>query len=121
MAKTITFDDAVKQEQFDQINLGVMAQEVAETHALCDSTHSPVVYSHNDLLAGNILVLGEDLSLDKVPLDVQFIDFEYGCYGFRGFDWGVHRSFCFSQYIDKLNPKTVYAYYTNKDHRIKVS
>lgn len=40
-----------------------------------------LVFSHNDLLTGNILV-----SEDKK--DVRFIDYEYASYNFRGFDIG---------------------------------
>jgi len=41
-----------------------------------------VVYCHHDLLAGNIMKM-EDGS-------VQFIDFEYGSYGYRAFDIANH-------------------------------
>lgn len=93
MAKTLTFDDPAKAAKYLRVDFGMMEREAAAVQALCDSTHSPVVYSHNDLLAGNILALGaprdEDLAnLSHVQL--QFIDFEYGGYGFRGFDWGNH-------------------------------
>ncbi len=40
-----------------------------------------VVFSHNDLLANNILICEPG----KV---IKFIDFEYSCYNFRTFDIG---------------------------------
>lgn len=40
-----------------------------------------IVFSHNDLLAGNVLV-------GKENKNILFIDFEYGAYNFRGFDIG---------------------------------
>ena len=43
------------------------------------------VFCHNDLLAGNILYLPEKKS-------VKLIDFEYGCYNYRGYDFANH--FC---------------------------
>lgn len=47
---------------------------------------SPVVFAHNDLLCGNILV-----SLDE-SRTVSFVDFEYSAYNYRGFDVGNY--FC---------------------------
>ncbi|KIH65908.1 Choline/ethanolamine kinase [Ancylostoma duodenale] len=64
---------------------------------------SPVVFSHNDLQEGNILLVadyhlaedgsirnqsGEDVTMDPLVL----IDFEYCSYNYRGFDLGNH--FC---------------------------
>ncbi|GBG32215.1 Choline/ethanolamine kinase [Hondaea fermentalgiana] len=44
-------------------------------------------FCHNDLLAGNVLYVE-----DSSPPRMQFIDFEYGKYNFRGFDFANH--FC---------------------------
>lgn len=44
---------------------------------------SPIVFSHNDLLYGNII-------FDEQKEEAHFIDYEYGCYAFRGFDIGNH-------------------------------
>lgn len=44
---------------------------------------SPIVFSHNDLLYGNIIY-------DEEKGEAHFIDYEYGCYAFRGFDIGNH-------------------------------
>lgn len=46
---------------------------------------SPIVFCHNDLQEGNILY-------DRENDVLRFIDFEYGNYNFRGFDFGNH--FC---------------------------
>lgn len=48
-----------------------------------------VVFSHNDLLPGNILVLGGKHTPDT-DADITFIDFEYGMPAPRGFDIGNH-------------------------------
>jgi len=58
------------------------------------------VFCHNDLLSGNILCLKNNSK------KVQFVDFEYGCYNFRGFDIANH--FCeyagFDSNFDKSYP-----------------
>uniref|UniRef100_UPI001CD86AD4 choline kinase alpha-like n=1 Tax=Solea senegalensis TaxID=28829 RepID=UPI001CD86AD4 len=53
--------------------------------SLLDSTHSPVVFCHNDCQEGNILLL-------KNQNKLMLIDFEYSSYNYRGFDVGNH--FC---------------------------
>ncbi|KAJ1670554.1 hypothetical protein GGF38_001444 [Coemansia sp. RSA 25] len=45
--------------------------------------HSPVVFGHNDLLSGNIIMAE---SKDAV----SFIDYEYAMYNYRGFDIANH-------------------------------
>lgn len=94
MARALEFQDQCKKVAHAALDFDAMATEVAEAQELCDSTHSPVVFCHNDLLAGNVLLLGgssERSVEDMADLKVQLIDFEYGCYSFRGFDWGVYR------------------------------
>lgn len=66
---------------------------------------SPIVFSHNDLLYGNIIYdqekgntfrkfLNHQSAFDIFYLykleEANFIDYEYGCYAFRGFDIGNH-------------------------------
>ncbi|XP_044918521.1 choline/ethanolamine kinase isoform X2 [Felis catus] len=55
---------------------------------LLDSTPSPVVFCHNDIQEGNILLLSEPENTDRLML----VDFEYSSYNYRGFDIGNH--FC---------------------------
>ncbi|XP_041610915.1 choline/ethanolamine kinase isoform X1 [Vulpes vulpes] len=55
---------------------------------LLDSTPSPVVFCHNDVQEGNILLLSEPENTDRLML----VDFEYSSYNYRGFDIGNH--FC---------------------------
>ncbi len=56
---------------------------------------APIVLLHNDALAGNVMVpnsfraSGTASPLDPTP-DVTLIDFEYSCYGPRGFDLANH-------------------------------
>uniref|UniRef100_UPI0037E8D40F choline/ethanolamine kinase isoform X2 n=1 Tax=Semicossyphus pulcher TaxID=241346 RepID=UPI0037E8D40F len=64
--------------------------ELESLRALLAATPSPVVFCHNDVQEGNILMLEEkdQSSTDRLML----IDFEYSSYNYRGFDFGNH--FC---------------------------
>ncbi|KAI8987582.1 kinase-like domain-containing protein [Mycotypha africana] len=74
-----------------------------------ETLESPIVFSHNDLLYGNIIFdeeKGTEKKTNKLkastsvgfritffahPIEeANFIDYEYGCYAFRGFDIGNH-------------------------------
>lgn len=57
--------------------------------AMIAKVNSPVIFSHNDLQEGNILVC-EDAPLKEDRL--VFIDYEYCSYNYRGFDLANH--FC---------------------------
>lgn len=57
--------------------------EVVEIKELTDLLNAPVVFAHNDLLSGN-LMLNEDEE------KLYIIDFEYGSYSYRGYDIGNH-------------------------------
>nr|XP_020470354.1 choline kinase alpha-like [Monopterus albus] len=66
-----------------------LPKEMDVLKSLLESTHSPVVFCHNDCQEGNILLLnGSQTSEQKLML----IDFEYSSYNYRGFDIGNH--FC---------------------------
>ncbi|PWA24883.1 hypothetical protein CCH79_00010149, partial [Gambusia affinis] len=67
-----------------------LPQEMETLKLLLESTHSPVVFCHNDCQEGNILLLKGRHSSDKQKL--MLIDFEYSSYNYRGFDIGNH--FC---------------------------
>ncbi|XP_070829092.1 choline/ethanolamine kinase [Chaetodon trifascialis] len=64
--------------------------ELESLRALLAATPSPVVFCHNDIQEGNILMLEDrdETSTDRLML----IDFEYSSYNYRGFDFGNH--FC---------------------------
>ncbi|XP_023284081.1 choline/ethanolamine kinase-like [Seriola lalandi dorsalis] len=64
--------------------------ELESLRALLAATPSPVVFCHNDVQEGNILMLEER---DHSPVEkLMLIDFEYSSYNYRGFDFGNH--FC---------------------------
>ncbi|XP_030650265.1 choline kinase alpha [Chanos chanos] len=67
-----------------------LPQELENLKCLLDSTHSPVVFCHNDCQEGNILLLSGRENYDRQRL--MLIDFEYSSYNYRGFDIGNH--FC---------------------------
>ncbi|XP_067356918.1 choline kinase alpha isoform X2 [Channa argus] len=67
-----------------------LPQEMDMLKSLLESTHSPVVFCHNDCQEGNILLLKGCQTSDKRKL--MLIDFEYSSYNYRGFDIGNH--FC---------------------------
>ncbi|XP_077372388.1 choline kinase alpha isoform X1 [Festucalex cinctus] len=67
-----------------------LQQEMDWLKCLLESTHSPVVFCHNDCQEGNILLLKGHHQSDKQKL--MLIDFEYSSYNYRGFDIGNH--FC---------------------------
>ncbi|XP_040893501.1 choline kinase alpha isoform X1 [Toxotes jaculatrix] len=67
-----------------------LPQEMDLLKSLLESTHSPVVFCHNDCQEGNILLLKDRQTSDKQKL--MLIDFEYSSYNYRGFDIGNH--FC---------------------------
>uniref|UniRef100_A0A8C2JTH5 Ethanolamine kinase n=1 Tax=Cyprinus carpio TaxID=7962 RepID=A0A8C2JTH5_CYPCA len=63
-----------------------LPQEMDSLKCLLESTPSPVVFCHNDLQEGNILLLNGRENTDRQRL--MLIDFEYSSYNYRGFDIG---------------------------------
>ena len=74
--------------------------QIDETKAACDAINSPIVFSHNDMLSGNILIVErshdhqvvgkEEASTSNVGEGdryiggtMQFIDYEYSAAGYR--------------------------------------
>nr|XP_043628970.1 probable ethanolamine kinase [Erigeron canadensis] len=82
-ASGLTFDDPEKQKIYGQISFKEVCDEITKLQELTGRLGAPVVFAHNDLLSGNIM-----LNEDKEKL--YFIDFEYGSYSYRGFDIGNH-------------------------------
>uniref|UniRef100_A0A3Q0QUB5 Ethanolamine kinase n=1 Tax=Amphilophus citrinellus TaxID=61819 RepID=A0A3Q0QUB5_AMPCI len=64
--------------------------ELKSLRALLAATPSPVVFCHNDVQEGNILMLEDKTHSSREKL--MLIDFEYSSYNYRGFDFGNH--FC---------------------------
>ncbi|KAI7903354.1 kinase-like domain-containing protein [Cokeromyces recurvatus] len=69
----------------EEYNLERLASEIEECKKILESTHSPIVFAHNDTQYGNILRLEKSNEL-------VIVDFEYAGYNPRGFDIANH--FC---------------------------
>ncbi|WJX67586.1 ethanolamine kinase [Trifolium repens] len=82
-ASVLKFDDGKKQKTYETVSFKELHEEIHDLQMLCDRLKSPVLFSHNDLLSGNIMINHEE---DKLYL----IDYEYASYNYRGFDIGNH-------------------------------
>lgn len=82
-ASALKFDDTDKQMKYDTISFNEVTDVIMELKDLTDLLNAPVVFAHNDLLSGN-LMLNEDEG------KLYFIDFEYGSYSYRGYDIANH-------------------------------
>ncbi|ELR50795.1 Choline/ethanolamine kinase, partial [Bos mutus] len=74
--------------QMNLLEMYSLKDEMGNLRKLLDTTPSPVVFCHNDIQEGNILLLSEPKNTDSLML----VDFEYSSYNYRGFDIGNH--FC---------------------------
>ncbi|KAJ8531008.1 hypothetical protein K7X08_025739 [Anisodus acutangulus] len=102
-ASTLQFDDGEKKIKYEIILFEKVHNEIIGLKELTDHLNAPVVFAHNDLLSGN-LILNEDKG------KLYFIDFEYGSYNYRGFDIGNH----FNEYAGY---DCDYTLYPNKDEQ----
>ncbi|KAJ4708292.1 Choline/Ethanolamine kinase [Melia azedarach] len=102
-ASALEFDDIEKQKMYETISFKEVQKEVVELKELAGLLNAPLVFAHNDLLSGNIMVNDEQ---DKL----YFIDFEYGSYNYRGYDIGNH----FNEYAGY---DCDYSLYPNKDEQ----
>ncbi|KAI4379459.1 hypothetical protein MLD38_005754 [Melastoma candidum] len=102
-ASNLTFDDTEKQRKYDTISFKEIHDELVELKALTSSLNAPIVFAHNDLLCGNIMLNDEEEKL-------YFIDFEYSSYNYRGYDIGNH----FSEYAGY---DCDYSLYPSKDEQ----
>ncbi|KAJ6824083.1 putative ethanolamine kinase [Iris pallida] len=82
-AAVLKFDDDEKQARYKTISFTEVCGEVNELKELTDFLHAPLVFSHNDLLSGNLM-------LNEKEEKLYFIDFEYGSYSYRGYDIANH-------------------------------
>ncbi|KAH3765158.1 choline kinase alpha [Pelomyxa schiedti] len=82
-AMQVTFDDPKKKLQLSELGLEKLGGEIDELQGYLRKIDSPMCFCHNDLLGGNIMYDNESKKL-------CFIDFEYGSYNYRGFDFGNH-------------------------------
>jgi Choline/ethanolamine kinase len=55
-ARQLKMPNEQQQGRFAAWDLADLEREVAEVHTACEATGSPIVNSHNDLLAGNVML-----------------------------------------------------------------
>ncbi|KAJ8373941.1 hypothetical protein SKAU_G00045210 [Synaphobranchus kaupii] len=86
----LTFVRDAHVKKFNKLMKHNLEAELKNLWTVLAATPSPVVFCHNDVQPGNILMLDDSdpSSKDKLML----IDFEYSSYNYRGFDFGNH--FC---------------------------
>ncbi|ORZ18809.1 kinase-like domain-containing protein [Absidia repens] len=78
------YNDPKTQATFEKhFDMKHIKDEMDDLFEQLEKLDSPIVFSHNDLLYGNII-----FNDDKE--EAYFIDYEYGSYAFRGFDIGNH-------------------------------
>ncbi|KAK6488191.1 choline/ethanolamine kinase [Huso huso] len=87
---TLKFTKEAHLKKFNKLMKYNLPAEMESLRALLESTASPVVFCHNDVQEGNILMLADRDPSSKEKL--MLIDFEYSSYNYRGFDIGNH--FC---------------------------
>lgn len=97
-------------------------QEIVDMFAMLAEVESPIVFSHNDLQEGNILLPSDDANISlgtsakhfsrnmvkQFENHIVFIDFEFCSYNHRGFDIGNH--FC-ERMFDYSNPEWPHFYH----------
>lgn len=64
--------------------------EVEYIRGLVEQLSCPVVFGHNDLQEGNILLQDSSNNKSSSPRKVALIDFEYCAYNYRSFDIANH-------------------------------
>ena len=93
ISKTLDFsDDPKKLATFQKFDFDQLKKEVEMVEAAATKLQSPIVFAHNDLLSGNIMVPLDNENEDCSSTEMTFIDFEYSGWAPRGFDLGNH--FC---------------------------
>lgn len=71
-------------------------KEIDFLECILDKSHSPIVFSHNDLHQGNILLAKQSKRRPTLEERVFIIDFEYSSYNHRAYDIANHFSeWCF--------------------------
>ncbi|KAJ8003097.1 hypothetical protein DPEC_G00165830 [Dallia pectoralis] len=85
----LTFKREAHIKKYNKLIKYNLPAELESLRELLAATPSPVVFCHNDLQEGNILMLE---NIEHTTKKLMLIDFEYSSYNYRGFDFGNH--FC---------------------------
>ena len=88
-AKTLESSYDKKQLKiFKELDVAAILEELGKLETKATALRSPMAFTHNDLLSGNIMVRRTSEGIESMT----FIDFEYADWAPRGFDLGNH--FC---------------------------
>lgn len=82
-ASSLRFEDTAKQAKYASISFDELREEAMSLKVVTDCLNAPIVFAHNDLLSGNLMLSEKEEKL-------YLIDFEYGSYNFRGYDIANH-------------------------------
>lgn len=74
-ASTLHFDDIEKRKKYETILFKEVYNEVVEIKELTDLLNAPVVFAHNDLLSGN-LMLNEDEVTEVMTLEITSMNMQ---------------------------------------------
>ncbi|CAG7902322.1 unnamed protein product [Brassica rapa] len=107
-ASTLAFEEPDRQKLYETISFEELYKEIIELREFTGLLNAPVVFAHNDLLSGNLMLNEEEERL-------YLIDFEYGSYNYRGFDIGNH----FNEYAGYDCDYTFYPTKEEQYHFIK--
>lgn len=98
-------------ENFKRINSFNLENEFFQLKNILESVNSLVVFCHNDINAGNIL---------RLPNKLMIIDYEYGSYNYRGFDFGNY--FCEFMFNNNYENAPYFQYnlemYPSREHQL---
>ncbi|XP_068247364.1 ethanolamine kinase 1 isoform X1 [Palaemon carinicauda] len=98
------FEDQSKQKRIEESGYtkDKLAQEIEELESHLTSLKCPVVFSHNDILLGNVI-------WDAMQQKASFIDYEYGACNYQPYDIANH----FNEFagVDEVD----YSRYPSKD------
>lgn len=75
--------------------------------AYTKANKSLIMFSHNDLLLGNIIYN------NSIATQIKFIDYEYSCVNYQAYDIANH----FNEYAGVDEPN--YSYFPNKEYQVK--
>ena len=69
LSQELEYPDAHQQKARDAVDFAALRKEIQEMQEVCNQLRAPVVWSHNDLLSGNVMV----------PLEVHLIAYVHAC------------------------------------------
>ena len=56
LSQKLTYSDPQKQKAKDAVDFAAMEKEILEMQEVCGQLQAPIVWSHSDLLSGNVMI-----------------------------------------------------------------